>query len=158
MSCEEASPGDLAIVDTFKTELIRDRVWRTRGQMELAVLEWVHWFNHDRLHESLGDVPPVEDEDAYRIQLPNDSFGVVADRRFRASRLRTTKTYSPSLRQTRPVSPRQGGKQWRGDVPPQGARPHARSVGDIVGDRQAGPADRVEVAAGARPAAGRLGQ
>jgi transposase InsO family protein len=54
-----------SFVDTFKTELIRDRVWRTRGQMELAVLEWVHWFNHDRLHESLGDIPPVEVEHAY---------------------------------------------------------------------------------------------
>jgi putative transposase len=54
-----------SFVDTFKTELIRDRVWRTRSQMELAVLEWVHWFNHDRLHESLGDIPPVEVEDAY---------------------------------------------------------------------------------------------
>jgi transposase len=58
-----------SFVDTFKTELIRDRVWRTRGQMELAVLEWVHWFNHHRLHESLGDVPPVEIEDAYYAQL-----------------------------------------------------------------------------------------
>ena len=54
-----------SFVDSFKTELIRDRVWRTRSQMELAVLEYVHWFNHDRLHESLGDVPPVEVEDAY---------------------------------------------------------------------------------------------
>ena len=52
-------------MDSFKTELIRDRVWRTRAQMELAVLEYVHWFNHDRLHESLGDVPPVEVEDTY---------------------------------------------------------------------------------------------
>ena len=49
-----------SFVDTFKTELIGDRVWRTRSQLELAVLDWVHWFNHDRLHESLGDVPPVE--------------------------------------------------------------------------------------------------
>jgi putative transposase len=54
-----------SFVDSFKTELIRDRVWRTRAQMELAVLEYIHWFNHDRLHESLGDVPPVEIEDAW---------------------------------------------------------------------------------------------
>jgi transposase InsO family protein len=64
-----------SFVDTFKTELIRDRVWRTRGQMELAVLEWVHWFNHDRLHESLGDVPPVEVEDAYWAQLSTSPSG-----------------------------------------------------------------------------------
>jgi putative transposase len=55
-----------SFVDTFKTELIKDRVWRTRGQLELAILEYVHWFNHDRLHESLGDIPPVEFEHAYR--------------------------------------------------------------------------------------------
>jgi putative transposase len=57
-----------SFVDTFKTELIKDRVWRSRAQMELAILEYVHWFNHDRLHESLGDIPPVEFEDAYRAQ------------------------------------------------------------------------------------------
>jgi len=54
-----------SFVDTFKTELIKDRVWKTRGQLELAILEYVHWFNHDRLHESLDDIPPVELEDAY---------------------------------------------------------------------------------------------
>jgi putative transposase len=51
-----------SFVDTFKTELIKDRVWRTRSQLELAILQYVHWFNHDRLHESLGDIPPVEFE------------------------------------------------------------------------------------------------
>ena len=49
-------------VDSFKTELIADRVWRTRAQLELAVVEYISWFNHDRLHESLGDIPPVEFE------------------------------------------------------------------------------------------------
>ncbi len=48
-----------SFVDSYKTELIADRVWRTRGQVELATVEWVAWFNHDRLHESLGDIPPV---------------------------------------------------------------------------------------------------
>jgi transposase InsO family protein len=49
-----------SFVDTFKTELIKDRVWQTRTQVELAVLEYVDWFNNRRLHESLGDIPPVE--------------------------------------------------------------------------------------------------
>jgi transposase InsO family protein len=44
-----------SFVDSFKTELIADRVWRTRSQLELAVVEYIGWFNHDRLHESLGD-------------------------------------------------------------------------------------------------------
>ncbi len=54
-----------SFVDSFKTELIADRVWRTRAQLELAVVEYISWFNHDRLHESLGDTPPVEYEDLY---------------------------------------------------------------------------------------------
>ena len=51
-----------SFVDTFKTELIADRVWRTRSQLELAIVEWVAWFNNDRLHASLGDLPPAEFE------------------------------------------------------------------------------------------------
>ncbi len=54
-----------SFVDTFKTELIADRRWLTRSHLELAIVEWVAWFNNDRLHESLGDVPPAEFEDLY---------------------------------------------------------------------------------------------
>jgi transposase InsO family protein len=54
-----------SFVDTFKTELITDRVWRTRSQLELAIVEWVAWFNNDRLHASLDDVSPVEFESLY---------------------------------------------------------------------------------------------
>jgi len=51
-----------SFVDSFKTELISDRVWRSRAQLELAVVEYIAWFNRDRLHSSLGDVPPAEFE------------------------------------------------------------------------------------------------
>jgi putative transposase len=51
-----------SFVDSFKTELIADRVWRDRAQLELAIVEWVAWFNTTRLHESLGDVPPTQFE------------------------------------------------------------------------------------------------
>jgi transposase InsO family protein len=47
-----------SFVDSFKTELIRDRVGKTRTQLELAVVEWVGWYNHDRLHSALGHIPP----------------------------------------------------------------------------------------------------
>ncbi|HUR84548.1 MAG TPA: IS3 family transposase [Solirubrobacteraceae bacterium] len=57
-----------SFVDTFKTELIADRVWRSRTQLELAIVQWVAWFNSDRLHESLGDIPPAELETAYGVQ------------------------------------------------------------------------------------------
>ena len=51
-----------SFVDSFKTELIADRVWRTRSQLELAVVEYLGWFNSARLHQALGDRPPAEFE------------------------------------------------------------------------------------------------
>ncbi len=56
---------DESFVDSFKTELIADRVWRIRSQLELAVVEYVAWFNDERLHENLGDRPPREIEELY---------------------------------------------------------------------------------------------
>ncbi len=63
-----------SFVDSFKTELLADRSWRSRTQLELAVVEYVSWFNNVRLHESLGDVSPAEFEDLYvaqGVQLSN---------------------------------------------------------------------------------------
>jgi putative transposase len=57
-----------SFVDSFKPELIADRVWRSRAQLELAVVEYIGWFNHSRLHQSLGDLPPSEIE---RLSLPS---------------------------------------------------------------------------------------
>ena len=54
-----------SFVDSFKTELIADRVWAARSQLELAVVEYVAWFNNERLHEALRDRPPREVEDLY---------------------------------------------------------------------------------------------
>jgi putative transposase len=51
-----------SFVDTFKTELITDRVWRTQTQLELAIVAYIGWYNHDRLHERLGDLSPAEYE------------------------------------------------------------------------------------------------
>ncbi len=51
-----------SFVDTFKTELIADRVWPTRSSLEIAIVEYVGWFNNDRLHSALDDVPPSEFE------------------------------------------------------------------------------------------------
>jgi transposase InsO family protein len=42
--------------------LLLDRVWRTRTQLELAVVEYIGWFNDSRLHQALGDLPPSEFE------------------------------------------------------------------------------------------------
>jgi transposase InsO family protein len=51
-----------SFVDTFKTELIADRVWRTQSQLELAIVAYIAWYNHQRLHQALGDRPPAEYE------------------------------------------------------------------------------------------------
>ena len=48
-----------SFVDSFKTELIADRPWRTRSELELAIVEWVGWYNHRRLHPSLGVSRPL---------------------------------------------------------------------------------------------------
>ena len=50
----------------YKAELIRSHgPWRGVDDVELATLGWVHWFNHQRLHGTLDDIPPVEYEAAY---------------------------------------------------------------------------------------------
>ena len=50
----------------YKTELIRARKpWRTVEEVELATLEWVHWFNTARLHQNLGHRTPAEVENDY---------------------------------------------------------------------------------------------
>jgi putative transposase len=58
-----------SFVDSFKTELISDRVWRSRTQLELAVVEYVAWFNTVRLHSSLGNIPPSEHEQRHGVRL-----------------------------------------------------------------------------------------
>lgn len=53
----------------YKTELIKAQgPWRTVDQVEVATLEWVDWFNHRRLYEHCGDLPPAEYEELYYRQ------------------------------------------------------------------------------------------
>jgi len=58
----------------YKAELIHgpeQGPWRSVEAIELATLQWVHWYNHTRLHGYLGDVPPAEFEDAYHATSPD---------------------------------------------------------------------------------------
>jgi putative transposase len=55
----------------YKTELIRgpgQGPWKNVDDVELATLGWVHWYNNQRLHGYLKDVPPSEFEAAYAAQ------------------------------------------------------------------------------------------
>ena len=61
----------------YKTELIRRRgPRRDVDQVELATLAWVHWFNTERLHSALGDIPPTEFEAAFYAAQQADPIGV----------------------------------------------------------------------------------
>jgi putative transposase len=66
------------IIGLYKTELIRRRgPWKGIDQIEYATLEWVDWFNHRRLLEPIGHVPPAEFEAAYRRKEdPNHTAGL----------------------------------------------------------------------------------
>jgi transposase InsO family protein len=57
------------IIGLFKTKVIGRRgPWRSLDEVEYATLEWVDWFNHRRLLQSIGDIPPAELEMAYYRQ------------------------------------------------------------------------------------------
>ena len=54
------------VIGLFKTELIhRDGPWKGLEDVEFATLEWVAWFNTQRLLEPLGYVPPAEYEEQF---------------------------------------------------------------------------------------------
>ncbi len=54
----------------YKAEVIyRSGPWKNMEAVEYATLEWVDWFNHRRLLEPIGHVPPTELEAAYYRQL-----------------------------------------------------------------------------------------
>ena len=54
------------MIGLYKTEVIYRRApWRGLAAVELATLEWVCWFNHRRLLEPLGYLPPVEFEEHF---------------------------------------------------------------------------------------------
>ena len=58
--CAESTNG------LYKTEAINDGgpTWTDRLAVERKVARWVHWYNHQRLHSSIGDLPPLEFEHA----------------------------------------------------------------------------------------------
>ena len=57
-----------ALNSLFKAECIRNPAMRPKGgwksvsDVEIAVAEYVDWFNHRRLHGEIGLIPPAEFE------------------------------------------------------------------------------------------------
>jgi transposase InsO family protein len=75
---------DNALAETinglYKAELIHRRApWKTKAAVELATLEWVSWFNTERLLEPIGYIPPAEAEANYYRQLADQSSHAVAE-------------------------------------------------------------------------------
>ena len=62
----------------YKTEVIRRRgPWNGLDDVEYATLEWVDWFNHKRILQPIGDIPPAEYEDNYYRQMsPAEEAGL----------------------------------------------------------------------------------
>ncbi len=65
---------DNALAETinglYKAEVIHRRgPWRSFEAVEFATLEWVDWFNHRRLLEPIGNIPPAEAEEQYYAML-----------------------------------------------------------------------------------------
>ena len=65
---------DNALAETinglYKAEVIHRRgPWRSFEAVEFATLEWVDWFNHRRLLEPIGNIPPAEAEERYYAML-----------------------------------------------------------------------------------------
>jgi len=67
----------------FKAELVRNLgPWKNIDDLEIAVAEYIDWFNFRRLHGEIGLIPPVEFEDLHRSRiLPEQQ----AQRQFHAS-------------------------------------------------------------------------
>lgn len=69
-----------ALNSLFKAECIRNPAmrptggWKHVGDVEIAVAEYIDWYNHRRLHGELGHVPPVEFETNYWSRHPTTHY------------------------------------------------------------------------------------
>lgn len=67
-------------IGLFKTEVIEHErpTWVTWRQVEQATASWVRWYNTERVHSSIGDVPPLEFEEAHYALTPGHDESVAA--------------------------------------------------------------------------------
>ena len=77
-----------------------------RAALELATIESVGWYNHTRLHEPLGDIPPVEfeqlDDADQRPISGNRSVAVISPKRLRRAHTTSNLVDRPRFRCQRP--------------------------------------------------------
>jgi len=90
----------------YKAELVHRRApWKTREAVELATLEWVSWFNHHRLLEPIGYIPPAEAEANYWRQRQGQVI-TATDRR--AAAAAPAQGVEPGRAPSRGVGPQPG--------------------------------------------------
>ena len=64
-----------SVIGLFKAEVINFLgLWKSAGQVEWETLQWVSWYNADRLHSALGHITPEEAEEAF-----NESSELIDD-------------------------------------------------------------------------------
>jgi transposase InsO family protein len=59
-----------SVIGLFKTEVINFLgPWKSMAQVEWETLQWVSWYNTERLHGAIGHRPPQEMEDEFYAEL-----------------------------------------------------------------------------------------
>jgi len=67
-----------SVIGLYKTEVIRyEGPWRGLDEVEHATLQWVDWFNHQRLLEPIGYVPPAKFEKEYSRKTASEKDRVL---------------------------------------------------------------------------------
>jgi transposase InsO family protein len=72
--CGPAGRSSAARCSSPKPSTRPGRRWTDRREVEWQVARWVHWYNTDRLHSSIGHLPPIEFEHHHRqarTETPN---------------------------------------------------------------------------------------
>lgn len=62
--------------ECIRTTVFHDGPYKTIADVEYATAGWVDWYNNRRLHSTLGNVPPVEYEQAHYAALNREPHPV----------------------------------------------------------------------------------
>jgi putative transposase len=68
-------------IGLYKTELVdhdRPRSWSGAAELERETASWVHWYNTERIHHSIGKMSPIEFEELHHLTNPTSTDTVVA--------------------------------------------------------------------------------
>jgi putative transposase len=68
-------------IGLYKTELVdhdRPRSWSGARELERETASWVHWYNTDRIHHSIGKMPPIEFEHLHQLAALAADTAIVA--------------------------------------------------------------------------------